>query len=413
MGFRSAFSAPLRFKFLHRPAARLSRFPARASLRRMLRTTCLIGLAIALSGCPEPGGPIESDPTSGMEDDTPGRALPELRRAGQIVPGEYLFRDASLGDGLVRARLERVGPEGFAVRAGGGRPEQTLDRETGWPIVCLTEPVEIREGDLRLALEPGQPVFVIAASADAVRVGVQPRREQSAVIWREHTSLDGCVTEAADADDAFVGSVGEGDAVCLFADQESLDGWAGVAVPARAATRVIEEEDPWALVEVRAPAGTVRGWMQLDLVERGDAGGAPVWTDAGHQAGRCVFPGRADGDVGQVARELEPEARPVPTIPPHEIERVVRENQQQVYECYEQRRRENPELSLRLEVVIVVDADGRVHDVGLPAGGRIDPDLTRCVVDSIMRWRFPAPRSGSVQVSRAWELRPPDAPPPE
>lgn len=378
-----------------------------------MRPRCVIALSLvlaslALAGCPEPSSPTDSDATSG--DEGVERALPELRRVGELAPGPYLFADPSLGDGLTEARLVRVELDDFVVRVDEGA-EQALARERAWPVMCLREPLEIREGDLRIELEAGAPVFAIASSGDAVRVGLQPRGEQSKVVWRDAVGVEGCVTETAPGEGGWIGSVEPGDAVCVFADQETLDGWAGVAVPAHASVRILEEDGEWALVEVRAPAGVVRGWMQADRVHTGDPPAPAPWTDAAAQAGRCVFPGRVDGAIGEAHRELEPEDRPTPTIPPHEIERVVRANQNQVYECYETRRRDAPDLSLRLEVVIVVDPDGHVQDVGLPSGGRADAALTQCVVDRIMRWRFPAPRSGSVQIRRAWELRPPaDAP---
>ncbi len=71
------------------------------------------------------------------------------------------------------------------------------------------------------------------------------------------------------------------------------------------------------------------------------------------------------------------------------IQKVVRKYIGQVKYCYEGRLKENPSLSGRVEVQIVVSR-GRVQSVDLIGNTTGDPALGTCISGKIRGWRFPA-----------------------
>ncbi len=368
----------------------------------MLRPVIL--LALALTTC-NTGGSASSDQTSGdeLEREAP---LPELGRLGDVVPGRYLFprRALGAGEGLAEAELVRVDAGAFVVSVDGG-PHREIAREDAWPMACLAAPLEHAEGALVIRLERGAPVFVLASSRDAARVSLGLSTAQSRVVWRDAITLEGCV-ESGTEGSASVAAAPEGDAACVFPDQESLDGTAGLPVPSHAPVRVVEEDGEWARVEVSAPGGSVRGWMGASLVAR--AAPAPAdWMGVALRAAACLFPGRVDPRASADYGVLPEDAGSVPAVSPAEIERVFQSGMTHIRVCYEARLNEVPDLSVDMEVLLLVDADGRVSDADITRGERADAALSRCVLERVRRLRFPPPRAGTMNVRRSFQLRPP------
>lgn len=347
--------------------------------------------------------------TSGDELDARERRLPELRRLGDVAPGRYLFPRDVLGTGesyFATAELVRVDGDELVISVEGG-PHRTVSRSEAWPMACLREPMEFAEGALTMQLGAGAPVFVLASSPDAARVSVSLATELSRVVPRDAITLEGCVREPSMRSASVIGTVADGDAACLFSDQETLDEGAGLAVPSGAPVRVVEEDGEWARVEVGARGGTLRGWMSAALVARGASTSTIDWLRVALNNMVCVFPGRVDPRSTDAFREDEA-SNQVPTIPPMEIERVVRNGATQIQACYEARLSDVPDLRVQLEVLMLVDADGQVQRASITRGASADEGLSSCVIERIRRWRFPAPRIGSVEVRRTFDLHPPN-----
>lgn len=349
--------------------------------------------------------------TSAPEDDEPSaggelseRRLPDLPRLGDISPGAYLLPGAAVGssEALAMVTLVRVEPDAFVISVDGS-PHRSVDRTAAWPMVCTTGSVELAEGDLALTLEEGAPVFVLASSRDAARISLGLSTEHSRVVPRDRLSLEGCDRVESPRGASSIARATGGDAACVFPDQETLDEGAGLPVPPGAAVQVLEEDDGWSLVEIAAPRARLRGWIASELVSDAPASAAD-WVAAALGSDRCVFPGRGEARASNPWLEREEEGDPLPSIPQAEIDRVVASGMPQIRACYEARLSDVPDLRATLEVRIVVDPDGHVRDAAIVRGASADEALSRCVVERIRRWRFPAPRHGELQLRRTFQL---------
>lgn len=377
----------------------------------MSRLLCVSVVASLLVACgpTAPLEPIVSDPltpTSGEDGEDP--TLPELRRLGSLAPGEYLFSRDALGAGdepLSPATLVQVQADAFVVSVEGG-PHREISQRDGWPMACLRAPLDLREGALRVQLESGAPVLVLGSSSSGARVGVALDLERSKVVHPTVIATDACPSPEVAEASSRIAAVPDGDVACVFADQESLDEASGMPVPSGAPVSVTATDGDWSSVRIEVPGGHVDGWMSSSLVESGAASSEVDWTHAALSHGRCVFPARADADARTEAI-AESERNAEPTIPPIEIERVVRNGELQIRACYEARLGDVPDLRVQLDVLMLVDPDGHVDQAQITRGANIDAGLSSCVLERVRRWRFPPPRTGSVQVRHTFDLRPP------
>lgn len=361
----------------------------------------IVALTLALVGCPATPDPDRASnddhETSGGEEEGPAALV---ARFGSFFPREYLFPGAAFDrEGLVAAHLVRVEAEALVVRLDGGG-EREIARDTAWPMACLTAPLEIQEGALRITLAAGSPVLVLASSQTAARVAIGLSTEHSEVVWASRLAFDSCPGVTPATASSRVADVAAPDAACVFADQETLEGAAGLIVPSRAPAEVLETDGEWARVRVSVEGGTVNGWMAASLIEPGEGAGRGLGAALGN--GRCVFVGRVDGPATRPP--ILEEDRPQGTLSPEQIARVIREGQLQLVGCYDTRRTDLEDARVTLELILLVDADGRVYEVRTPRGAEIDAQLTACAMARARRWRFPAPGSGVLQVRHAFEL---------
>ncbi|MGE0786188.1 MAG: TonB family protein [Sandaracinaceae bacterium] len=382
---------------------------------RRASATKLVLLACALAAC-GPSTPRERivsdplDPTDGEEGDV---ILPELRQMGQLAPGRYLFRASAVGadgHGLVPVQLISNDPDFFVVSVDGG-PHRQVAHEAGWPMACLRSALDIEEAALRLHLDVGAPVLVLASSRGGARISIGLDMEHSRVVHPTSIDTESCDEPAPATQAGRIASVAAGDRACLFADQETLDESVGLAVESGLPARVREEDGEWVNVRVEVPGGYAAGWMSAEAFERGSPSVPESWDLAAIGGGRCLFPGRSNAEAHTDALELHEDPNAPPMIPPEAIERVLRQGETQIRTCYEARLNEVPDLSLTMEILILVDPDGHVDRAEVTRGRTADDALTRCALDVARRWRFLPPRTGAVTLRRSFELRPPPATP--
>ena len=364
-------------------------------------------LSLLLIACGTSGADSSSadDDTSGFEE--PDSPLPIVQRdLGRLVSGRYLFPGSAIGSDaeLAPAHLVRVDPDAFVVSVDGG-PHRSVSRREVWPMACLRREIQIEEGALSVRLGVGAPVLVLASSTDGARVSVALDTEHSQVMRASELNTDACPIPAVDPADRNVSRVDAEDAVCVFPDQETLDESAGIVVPAGAPLRELERDGDWSQVRVSLAGGSVTGWVSAASTSASPAErDANPWS-AALRNGDCLYPGRPERSTAGIL-ESDPDTREAPTIAPAALEQVVRTNEPQVRACYEARLEEVPNLSVDLELFLLIDADGRVFQSQVTRGGSADVVLTRCVIDRSRRWRFPAPRTGTVQARRTFQLRP-------
>jgi hypothetical protein len=358
-----------------------------------------LSIAIFLVGCPaQPAATTGTDTTSG-DDDLDDHDVPrgDFLRAGLITPGEYLF-EIQGDDGVSgrrRGELIGIGGDDLVVRIDG--PPRHVSRQSAWPMLCLREPLAIDDGDLRIALEAGAPVYVIAGDATSARVCPVPDVAHGRVVDRSRLSLDGCTDEAGADAPRRVGPPRAGDEACLFADQDPTDESDGLAVAAGAPLAVLEEDGPWARVRVSRPGGTIEGWMDASLLA--DTGGtriAPDWCACSLRPDRCVFPERAPSEVQSRAWvERAEEDLPVPSIEPFEA--ALRASDARIRGCWDELPADRrPSATARVEMRIEVDGDGQVGTAAVVRSTNSPESLSRCLLERVRRVRFPAPRTGVV-----------------
>ena len=78
------------------------------------------------------------------------------------------------------------------------------------------------------------------------------------------------------------------------------------------------------------------------------------------------------------------------------VERVIRENRNQIRYCYEVELQRSPNLAGRVMVSWVIGANGRVSDVKVIQSSLKSKRVERCLAQRIATWRFPRPAGGGV-----------------
>jgi hypothetical protein len=86
-------------------------------------------------------------------------------------------------------------------------------------------------------------------------------------------------------------------------------------------------------------------------------------------------------------------------LDPGQLAREVRGRLGALRACYERSLKRNPNLGGKVVLHLTITAAGTVSAVDLTSESLDDPDLASCVRSSVMRWRFPAPEGGGLEVS--------------
>ena len=86
-------------------------------------------------------------------------------------------------------------------------------------------------------------------------------------------------------------------------------------------------------------------------------------------------------------------------LDPGQLAREVRGRMGALRACYERSLKRNPTLAGKLVLQLSITPAGTVSAVALTSDSLDDPDLASCVRRSVLRWRFPAPEGGGIDVS--------------
>lgn len=360
-----------------------------------------ITLALLLVGCPPARSTEDADATSGdetseAEHGSTRRERHDLTREGVLALGTYLL-ELEVGEGE-EERVERRAVELRGIRGDEldvvveGAPRH-LARQSVWPMLCLGAPLTYGEGDLRVALGAGAPVYVAASDATHARVGPVPVAAFGRVLERSTLAIEGCNDEAPGAGAAYVGPTPAGDQACVFADADPVDESDGVPIPSGAPLEELEREDAWARVRVSIRGGTIEGWLPSELIASSPAG-TPDWIAAALRPERCAFPGRHAASAPPRAW-IERSDETVPLPDAEVFERTLRDSDARVRACWDELPPEQrPRTPSRVDVRIGVDGDGQVDLAAVVRSEGAPSALTRCIAERVRRIRFPAPRTG-------------------
>jgi hypothetical protein len=279
-------------------------------------------------------------------------------------------------------------------------------------MLCLGRRVSFEDGDLRITLERGAPVYVIASDGRSVRMGPVPDVTHSRIVPRSELSLEACDEPTAASPGHFVRAPRAEDAACLFPDQDPADETDGLAVSEGAPLELLEDDGDWSRVRVLRPGVTLEGWIDARLVTR-EAGDPPDWSAASLRADRCLFPGRATSTVtSQAWVESSDAGTPLASATIFQDTLVAADPR--VRGCWDELPAERrPTRTARVEVRISVDGDGQVNAASVVRAEAAPEALARCILERVRRVRFPAPRTGVV-LRRTYAFDPPaPAPSPE
>ena len=87
------------------------------------------------------------------------------------------------------------------------------------------------------------------------------------------------------------------------------------------------------------------------------------------------------------------------TLSVSEIASVTKRKQAGIQSCYERRLKQNPNLKGKVKVQITIMPSGRTSDVSVIEDTIGDSAVGVCIVNEILRWRFPKPEGGEVTVA--------------
>jgi len=136
-------------------------------------------------------------------------------------------------------------------------------------------------------------------------------------------------------------------------------------------------------------------------VKAGGGGNGKV-TSIGGLRGGADISGANTGNVSErrVTAVVKKEAPAVDgSLDAGLIAREVRARMGAVKACYERALKRNPNLSGKIALHWTITPSGTVQGVETENDSLGDPEVANCIKQLVMRWRFPAPSGGSVEVS--------------
>jgi hypothetical protein len=99
------------------------------------------------------------------------------------------------------------------------------------------------------------------------------------------------------------------------------------------------------------------------------------------------------------------------SIPEHRVEQVMARNMERLEECYGDALDSIDVIEGAFELVIVVDLDGSVYQTYMRDGNLGSLEAESCMLQQIMRFKFPEPGGGRAEVSHQLQLEAPYDPP--
>jgi len=93
-------------------------------------------------------------------------------------------------------------------------------------------------------------------------------------------------------------------------------------------------------------------------------------------------------------------------LDPKEAKKVINMHTSEVRSCYEKRLKVNSVLQGTIELAITIGTTGRVRRISFSRDTVRDPAVLDCVKRKVMKWRFPEPEGGKVQIKTPFRFTP-------
>lgn len=234
------------------------------------------------------------------------------------------------------------------------------------------------EGDGEQAKEKSKGKPDSAAAARAAEARRKAVREQ--IAGKGLLAMIGS-TGAGDSDSAVGNVFGSGSAIGGDL-QNALEGTSGVGVATGGGDIT------------RRGSGGGGGGGAADIGGLSAGGGGKVGT-GGKKVAKVTGRVRADAIEGLDG-----------TIDKKGVARTIRRRQQAFQQCYESALKSNSKLSGKLVVEFVIDENGRVREATVIKDGLGSTEVSRCVIGTLKRLRFPKPEDGEVTITNAFVFQP-------
>jgi outer membrane biosynthesis protein TonB len=137
-------------------------------------------------------------------------------------------------------------------------------------------------------------------------------------------------------------------------------------------------------------------------IKTGGSGSGRVATVGGLRGGAGIVGGGTGAGPGEkrVSGVVKSEAPAVDgDLDPSIVSKEVRSRLGAIKACYERALKRNPTLSGKIVIHWTITAAGTVSGVDVENDTMGDNEVASCIKSLIVRWRFPAPSGGSVEVS--------------
>lgn len=188
-------------------------------------------------------------------------------------------------------------------------------------------------------------------------------------------------TSGGDSDSAVGNVFGSGSAIGGDL-QNALEGTSGVGVAGGGGD------------VTRRGSGDGGGGGAADIGGLATGGGGPVGTGA-KKVAKVTGRVKAD-DISGLDGSIDKKG----------VARTIRRRQAAFQQCYESALKSNSKLSGKLVVEFVIDENGRVREATVIKDGLGSTEVSRCVVGTLKRLRFPKPDDGEVTITNTFVFQP-------
>lgn len=258
-------------------------------------------------------------------------------------------------------------------------------RRVDWPRRPVADEVSADFPRLvRRALPPPAPVKIASIEPAPVTTPA-PHRKSAPIIatidrrptLREQVSrmgVLGLLTAKGDQPGGIVDVLSRGNV-----DQQAEEAFRGLGGVTVATT------DPRLLIHAGDGTGRVAETKTLDI---GGARIAEADTGAHHERRISVHTGALDLESTSTGQ-----------LDPAQLARAVKERVGALRACYERALKRTPTLHGKLVLHISITAAGTVSAADVDSESLQDVEMGECIRTSVLRWRFPAPEGGRLEVS--------------
>lgn len=259
-------------------------------------------------------------------------------------------------------------------------------RRVDWPRQPLADEVSADFPRLvRRALPPPKPIKAVASNEPSVASTPTPHRKPAPTLTttdrrptlREqvrHMGVLGILTAKGEEPGGIVDVLARGNV-----DQQAEEAFRGIAGV------TVATADPRLLMHTGEGTGRVAETKTLDI--RG-AHIAEADTGVHHERRISVHTGALDLDSTSTGQ-----------LDPALLARTVKERAGALRACYERALRRAPTLQGKLVLHMSITAAGTVSAADVDGESLQDVEMSECIRASVLRWRFPAPEGGRLEVS--------------